>query len=476
MKQVVKLSGLTLLTTGLAVSVSTCTNSVSKKPMNVVYILVDDLGYGDVGCYGQQIVKTPHIDSMAKKGVSFTQHYSGSTVSAPSRCSFMTGLHTGHAQIRGNKEINPEGQTPMAADTYTLGAMFKSNGYATGLFGKWGLGYPGSTSDANSMGFEEFYGNNCQRKAHSFYPEYMWHNREKVEFPENKNNGREIYGHDLIHNEALDFIREHKDEPFFAMLTYTLPHAELAVPKDSIYYMYDAIFNEESSDAWKSYEWGYYPPEKRHTTFAAMVSRLDMHVGEVLAELKKLGIDDNTMVFFTSDNGPHVEGGADPEFFNSAGPLRGVKRDLYEGGVRVPLIAWSPNNIPSGVETDHISAFWDIMPTLADVLEVELPVETDGISFLPTLIGDGTQENHDHLYWEFHMQEGVDKQSVRDGDWKFIYNIKPAKGQAALELFNLKDDLGERSNLAEKYPEKVKHYQHLIKEARTESSLFKSVK
>ena len=473
MKGIVKISGLTVLLGGLA----SCENSMPEKPMNVIYILVDDLGYGDLGCYGQQLVKTPHLDNMANEGMRFTQHYSGSTVSAPSRCVLMTGLHTGHAQIRGNQEVNPEGQVPMSEDTYTLAKMFNLKGYSTGLFGKWGLGYPGSESDPNKMGFDEFYGNNCQRKAHTFYPEYMWHNQEKVHFSGNKKNARQVYGHDLIHNQALNFIREHKDEPFFAMLTYTLPHAELAVPKDSIYDMYDAIFNEEPSDAWKSYKGGgYYPPEKRHTSFAAMVSRLDMHVGEILAELEKLGIDDNTLVIFTSDNGPHMEGGADPNYFNSAGPLRGVKRDLYEGGVRVPMIAWSPGFIPSGEESDHISAFWDVMPTLADVLEIDLPVETDGISFLPTLRAKGEQQNHAYLYWEFHMKNGIHKQSVRDGDWKFIYNLKPIKNQASIELFNLREDLGENTNLANKYPEKIKIYQHIINKARTESSLFKSVK
>ena len=236
---------LTLCISGtlLLIGMSGC-EKTPERPMNVVYILADDLGYGDVGCYGQQIIKTPNIDRMAKEGMLFTQHYAGCTVSAPSRCSLMTGLHTGHTQVRGNREITPEGQQPMREDTYTLGKLMKSAGYTTGIFGKWGLGNPGSVSIPNKMGFDEFYGYNCQRQSHSFYPDHLWHNEEKVLFPENENNACKTYSQDLIHEQALKFIRDHKEQPFFAMLTYTLPHAELNLPHDSIYKMYENSFEE----------------------------------------------------------------------------------------------------------------------------------------------------------------------------------------------------------------------------------------
>lgn len=265
--------------------------------MNVVYILADDLGYGDVGCYGQQIIKTPNIDRMAAEGMLFTQHYAGCTVSAPSRCSLMTGLHTGHTQVRGNREITPEGQQPMREDTYTLGKLMKSAGYTTGIFGKWGLGNPGSVSIPNKMGFDEFYGYNCQRQSHSFYPDHLWHNEEKVLFPENENNACKTYSQDLIHEQALKFIRDHKEQPFFAMLTYTLPHAELNLPHDSIYKMYENSFEETPYiGKFDKVYGGYNTSEKPLASFAAMVSRLDKYVGDVMAELKELGLDKNTIV------------------------------------------------------------------------------------------------------------------------------------------------------------------------------------
>ena len=291
----------------LLAGMSACKDKAPEKevPMNVIYILADDLGYGDIGCYGQQKIKTPNLDKMAREGMLFTQHYAGCTVSAPSRCSLMTGLHTGHSQIRGNKEIAPEGQQPMEADTYTLGKLMKSAGYATGIFGKWGLGYPGSSSVPSTMGFDEFFGYNCQRQAHSYYPDHLWHNNDTVFLSENDNNGRKVYSQDLIHEQALKFIRDNKDKPFYAMLTYTLPHAELNLPHDSIYQMYENTFEEVPYD-----KGGYYPSEKPYASFAAMVTRLDKYVGDVMAELKELGLDKNTIVIFTSDNGPHREGGA----------------------------------------------------------------------------------------------------------------------------------------------------------------------
>lgn len=450
-------------------AMSSC--SSEKRPMNVVYILADDLGYGDLGCYGQQIIQTPNINRMAKEGMRFTQHYAGCTVSAPSRCSLMTGLNTGHTQVRGNQEILPEGQCPMEENTFTLGKLMKTAGYATGIFGKWGLGNPGSVSVPNKMGFDEFYGYNCQRQAHSYYPNHLWHNEEKVLFPENENNARKTYSQDLIHEQALKFIRDHKDKPFFAMLTYTLPHAEMNLPHDSIYRIYENMFQETPYiGKFNSVRGGgYNTSQKPLASFAAMVSRLDKYVGDVMTELKALGIEKNTIVIFTSDNGPHHEGGANPDIFKSYGPFRGMKRDVYEGGIRVPMVAWCPKTIKAGTESDHISAFWDVMPTLAELTGITLTEPTDGISFLPTLLSKKkNQVQHDYLYWEFHEMKG--KQAVRVGDWKLIR--QPIVGPLRLELYNLKDDIHEDKNLATERPDKVKELEFYMDRARTESSDF----
>lgn len=450
----------------LLAGLSACKSGLPRKevPMNVIYILADDLGYGDLGCYGQTKIHTPNIDKMAKEGMLFTQHYAGCTVSAPSRCSLMTGLHTGHSQIRGNKEIKPEGQQPMTADTYTLGKLMKSAGYATGIFGKWGLGYPGSTSVPSTMGFDEFFGYNCQRQAHSYYPDHLWHNNDTVFLHENDNEGRQIYSQDLIHEQALKFIRDNKDKPFYAMLTYTLPHAELNLPHDSIYRMYEKAFEEVPYDG----KMGYHPSEKPYASFAAMVTRLDKYVGDVMAELKELGLDKNTIVIFTSDNGPHREGGANPDYFKSYGPLKGVKRDVYEGGIRVPMVAWCPDKIKAGVKNDHVSAFWDVMPTLAELTGVALPETGDGISFLPTLFSKDGQKQHEYLYWEFHELNG--REALRSGNWKLIR--QPIVGETILELYDLSSDIHEDNNLAQQNPEKVKELEILMDGARTESPLF----
>ncbi len=458
----------TILFTGgtLLAGLSACKNATQEQepPMNVIYILADDLGYGDLSCYGQQKFQTPNIDRMASEGMLFTQHYAGCTVSAPSRASLMTGLHTGHTQIRGNREVKPEGQEPMAEGTFTLGKLMQEAGYITGIFGKWGLGNPGSVSVPGAMGFDEFYGYNCQRLAHSYYPLHLWHNNEKVLFPENDNQERAAYSQDIIHEQALQFIKNNKDRPFFAMLTYTLPHAELQVPNDSIYQLFENSFEETPYDGSR----GYTAVEKPRATFAAMVARLDKYVGDLLAELKELGLDENTIVFFTSDNGPHREGGADPDFFESYGPLRGTKRDLYEGGIRVPFIAWNPQKIKAGTKSEHISAFWDMMPTLSELTGVDIPVETDGISLLPTLFSARGQKEHNYLYWEFHEMGG--RQAVRSGDWKLIR--QPIVGETALELYDLSSDLHEDNNIAAQHPDKVKELETLMNKSRTESPLF----
>lgn len=452
-----------------------CQNKKQQKP-NVIYILADDLGYGDLGCYGQKIIYTPNLDRMAEEGMRFTQHYSGCTVSAPSRCSLLTGLHTGHSYIRGNKEILPEGQEPLPEGTYTLPQMMQEAGYTTACFGKWGLGFPTSTGEPNKQGFDEFWGYNCQRLSHRYYPYYIWHNTEKIILEGNEDSVSEpkVYAQDVIQEQTLRFIREHKNEPFFMYVSALLPHAELVSPKDSIYAMYDGILPEsfvyQGVDSGLNYRISNYGSSlKPHTDFASMVTRLDAYVGQILEELRKNGLDKNTLVIFASDNGPHQEGGADPDFFNSYGPLKGCKRDVYEGGIRVPMIAWMPEKIAAGKTTDLVSAFWDIMPTMADLIGRDLP-KTDGISLLPTLFAKGEQEQHEYLYWEFHELGG--RQALRSGDWKIIRQpIKDAE-KTSVELYNLTNDIHEDENLSEKYPDKLKELELLLDNARTESSLF----
>lgn len=340
-----------------------------------------------MGCYGQQLIKTPNIDRLAREGMLFTQHYAGCTVSAPSRSALITGMHTGHCPIRGNKEIEPEGQYPLPLNTYTLAKMLKTGGYVTGCFGKWGLGYPGSEGSPESQGFDEFFGYNCQRMAHNYYPHYLWHNQEKVCLSGNDGYKEEQYSHNLIQGQALEFMEINKDKPFFAFLTYVIPHAELVNPADSILAEYENKFPEKAyvgvDDGPDYKKGGYGSTPHPKADFAAMVTRFDAYVGEVVNHIKALGLDENTMIIVTSDNGPHREGGADPDFFKSYGPLRGVKRDMYEGGIRVPMIVRYPGKVKAGSVTHHVSAFWDVMPTLAELTQTVPYERTDGISFLP---------------------------------------------------------------------------------------------
>lgn len=446
----------------------------SPKKTNVIYILADDLGYGDLGSYGQEKIKTPNLDRMAEQGMRFTQHYSGSTVCAPSRSSLMTGQHTGHTPIRGNKEVQPEGQEPLPAGAFTLAELFEKEGYVTGAFGKWGLGFPQSEGDPNNQGFEEFYGYNCQRLAHNYYPYYIWHNDQKIELEGNVGRKTEQYAQDLVHEETLNFIEANKDTSFFLFMPYIIPHAELLVPDDSILAMYEGQFPEtpyEGVDDGPRYKVGGYGSQPQpHAVFAAMVTRLDVYVGQVLDKLEELGIAENTLVIFTSDNGPHVEGGADPDFFDSNGPLKGYKRDLYEGGIRVPTIAWWPNTVKANSTTEHISAFWDVLPTMADLLETNVEANVDGISFLPTLTGEGDQQEHEYLYWEFTERGG--RVAVRKGDWKAVIYDVNQNPDAPIELYDLSQDLGEENNIAEQHPEIVEEMKNIMKQAHQPSELF----
>ena len=447
---------------------------------NIIYILADDLGYGDLSSYGQKKFDTPNIDKMASNGMKFTQHYSGTTVCAPSRSSLMTGLDTGHTPIRGNKEIGKEGQMPLPKESFTIAELLKSVGYVTGAFGKWGLGFVGSEGDPTNQGFDEFFGYNCQRMSHRYYPSHLWHNTEKVLLQGNDWRHKETYAPDVIQKETLKFIEDNKDKPFFAYVPLILPHAEILVPEDPILSKYKGKFEEtphtkESSSYTSDYGSEivleqYCPQPIPHATFAAMVDRLDMYVGQIIDKVNELGIADNTIIMFTSDNGPHEEGGADPEFFNSSGGLRGVKRDLYEGGIRVPLIVMWPKKVQAGSVNDHISAFWDVMPTFADLAHADMSNQTNGISFLPTLLGDNGQKQHDYLYWEFHEMGG--RKAVRKGKWKAVsYNILN-EDKMTFELYDLETDLYETNNIADQYPDVVSEMQQIMENARVESELF----
>ena len=436
----------------------------TTKP-NVIYLLCDDMGYSDIEAYGQQMISTPNLTRMVNEGMSFTQFYASTAVSAPSRASLMTGQHTGHTKIRGNKEIQPEGQEPLDPNVETLGTLFQQNGYATGCFGKWGMGYPGSGGEANEMGFDEFYGYNCQRKAHSYYPDYLWHNKEKDML-----NG-EKYSQDLIHQRAMQFISDNaaKGKPFFGYFTYTIPHAELCQPQDSIVAMYKGKFQEPNP--WYDND-DYGTATDPRTQFAAMITRLDTYVGQIMDELQELGIAENTLFIFTSDNGPHNEGGADPAFFNTEERLRGLKRALYEGGMRVPFIAWWPETIEAGAITDLQAAGWDMMPTFVELLGESTDWRDeamDGLSILPTLTGEGEQQVHDFLYWEFHEEGG--RQAVRAGDWKLIrQNIR--SGNPTLELYNIAEDPHEDNNVINANRAKADELEAIMDREHTHSDIF----
>jgi arylsulfatase A-like enzyme len=450
--------------------------NVVLKP-NVVYILADDLGYGDLSCYGQEKFETPNLDRLAANGIKFTQHYAGSTVCAPSRSSLLTGETTGHTPVRGNMEVEPEGQAPLPATSFTIAEMMKNAGYVTGAYGKWGLGYPGSEGDPNNQGFDQFFGYNCQRMAHRYYPAYLWHNQEKVHLAGNDWKNTVTYAQDEIQKAALQFITDNKDTSFFAFIPYVLPHAELISPDDSIYANFKRKFDEtpfvgqKGADYGPDLEiWKYNSQPFPRAAFASMVVRLDAYVGQVIDKLDELGLSENTIVMFASDNGPHQEGGADPVFFNCNGGLRGFKRDLYEGGIRTPFIVDWPNKIKAGTLSDHISAFWDVMPTLADIVGVKVTSSNDGISFLPELLGQKDQKKHDYLYWEFHEKGG--RKAVRLGDWKgVVYHVNNPQ-KAKMQLYNLSTDPAEKNDVAKDYPDIVKQISEIMKDARTESVNF----
>jgi len=460
-----------------------------ERPPNIILIVADDLGYGELGSYGQEKIRTPNIDRLAEEGMRFTQHYSGSPVCAPSRAVLLTGLHTGHAYIRDNDEMSErgdvwhdlslEGQRPLPANTYTIGTMLQEAGYVTGAIGKWGLGGPASTGEPNRQGFDHWFGYLCQRIAHNYYPPYLWRNTEKhvlaneyffphQRLPEDADpydpasyapySGTE-YAMDLMAEEALAFVADNQDHPFFLYLPFPVPHAALQVPDESLQ-EYEGAFPETPYRG----DQGYLPHPKPRAAYAAMVTRMDREIGRILALLRQLGLEDNTVVFFSSDNGPTFNGGTDSEFFNSAGPLRGLKTQLYEGGIRVPFIARWPGHIPSGGVSDHVSAFWDFLPTLADLAGTDIPVQVDGLSMQPTLLGQPAgQSQHEYLYWEY---QG--RQAVRLGDWKGYRR----RVDSPIELYDLFADVGEQTDVAAQHPDIVARIAEIMATARTESDLF----
>ncbi len=440
----------------------------SQKP-NIIYILVDDAGYNDFSGYGQKKFKTPHIDQLQKEGMHFTRHYSGSTVCAPTRSALLTGQHTGHTPIRGNGDVKDEngtqlGQNPMQASAVTIPEILKKAGYTSGVFGKWGLGFPGSPGDPLNQGFDRFYGYNCQWNAHTYYPEWMYDDRKKILF-----DGK-TYTPPLILDEAKKWIREKKDKPFFAYLALTLPHAAMHVPEE-----FAAPFRKDFPQ-YEGIEAEYLNNLPVHTNpaaqFAGMMTVLDNNVGDIMKLLKELKIDDNTLVIFTSDNGPHIEGGHLPDFFDSNGPYRGYKRDLYEGGIRVPLIARWPSKIKAGTSSGHPSAHWDTLATFCEIVELPIPEDTDGISFLPTLFQQ-PQKQHDYLYWEFPARGGRRAASFGpELNWKAVQYDMMKDPNAPIEIYRLDQDPGETKDLAKKHPEKVAQAKEIFTEAHTTSGRF----
>lgn len=430
-------------------------------PPNIIYVLVDDLGYGDLGCYGQVRIRTPRLDRLAEEGMRFTQHYAGSTVCAPSRCCLMNGKHTGHCSVRGNVNVLLSAEEPTLADT------LRDAGYFTACVGKWGIGHPPPPTDPHQRGFDHFFGYLSMWHAHNAFPEFLWRNGERVplrnvvQHPKShyKRGQEKLTG---VSENKVDFAGDHFTEeaitllasgnrPFFLFVSYTAPHANNEAPELGAIGVETPGLGEYADKDWPVAE----------KAKAAVITHTDHAIGRILDQLDELGIAENTLVLFSSDNGPHAEGGIDPTFFHSSGPLRGIKRDLYEGGIRVPLIVRWPGRIAPGSVSKHVSAFWDVLPTLAAVAEVSPPSGLDGISFLPSLLRE-SQPEHNYLYWEFH--EKSSKQAIRRGDWKAV-RISPSSD---IELYDLSKDLGEENNVADAFPGIVTEMSELFEQARSD--------
>jgi arylsulfatase A-like enzyme len=490
-----------------------CSNEQEQQERdlpNIIYILADDLGYGELGAYGQEKIETPNIDNLASSGMMFTQHYAGSPVCAPSRYMLMTGKHPGNATIRGNDEWNErgdvwsfdamlenpelEGQRPIPPETITIAKMLKEAGYATGAIGKWGLGGPNTDGHPNRQGFDFFYGYLCQRQAHTYYPTHLWKNDERVflrneqvhphqRLPEDADPydlqsyapfyNQPDYAAGLMHAQALHFIEEHRDVPFFLYLPTPIPHVSLQAPQRWVDYYHDKFGDEEP------YPGGNYTPVRYpNATYAAMISYLDEQVGDLVQKLRELDLYENTIIMITSDNGPTFTGGVDPAFFGSAAPFKGEygwgKGFLHEGGIRVPMIAAWEGVIPAGTVSNHVSAFWDVMPTFAEISGATKPENIDGISFMNTLRGNQeTQKEHDFLYWEFPQYGG--QQAVRMGNWKGIRKKLISDNNLEIELYDLDSDPREQNNIAGQHPDIVEEIRVIMETAHTPSKneLFK---
>jgi arylsulfatase A len=436
------------------------------RPPNILFIQADDLGYGDISAYGQKQFETPSLDRLAREGTRFTQYYSGSTVCAPSRAALLTGKHTGHAWIRGNGAL-PEGDVPLGAEEVTIAELLRERGYRTAIVGKWGQGQPGTTGMPDKQGFDYAFGFLDQRHAHRQFTDHFYRNGERVPADLERD-----YAGDVFTREAAAFIEKDDDRPFFLYLNYTVPHAELRAPEDSMAAFRgkfpekpfanpkaDAVPTGSRPDAPSL---GYRSQPTPKAAFAAMITRMDRDIGRLMDLLAKRGMDRNTLVLFTSDNGPHVEGGADPAFFNSSGGLRGVKRDLYEGGIRVPMIARLPGMVPAGRTSAHPWAHWDVLPTLVELAGGKPPEGIDGLSMTRALRGE-TQPTHPYFYWEFH-ERGF-QQAVRMGQWKGI-RLKPG---APLELYDLSADEREQHDVAAQHADVVKKIEGILQTARTPS-------
>lgn len=448
-----------------AIHTDTAERQARSTLPNIVLIITDDLGYGELGCYGQKIIKTPNIDALAAKGTRFTDAYSGSCVCAPSRCTLLTGLHTGHSAIRDNKELDPVGQEPLPADSVTIAQLLRQRGYATAAIGKWGLGPPGSSGDPGKHGFDLFFGYLCQRHAHNHCPPYLYRNNTKIDLPANKQrweSGSVVvgasYAPDLFRDEAGKFIAENRRKPFFLLFATPVPHAALQVPADSLN-EYAGILPDSPYDGKK----GYLKHDSPRAAYAAMVSRMDRDVGLLLGRLRELGLENNTLVIFTSDNGPTFNGGTDSAFFESAAGFRGLKCQLYEGGIRVPLIVSQPGVIRQGEVSRVATGNWDLFPTLASAAGIKaehLPKNLDGIDLWPQLLTGSPLHPREHLYWEYAAGGGW--QAVRLGDFKCVRrNVKRAPN-GPIEIYRLTDDPAEKNNIADQYPEIAKRANEIM--------------
>ncbi len=490
----------------LAIGMFSCTSEIdtSENKPNIIIILADDLGYGELGCFGQKLIETPNIDKLAESGLRFTQYYSGAPVCAPARCVLLTGMHSGHAYIRGNDEWGArgdvwsytsmiadstlEGQRPLPDSTITIAKILKNADYVTGMIGKWGLGAPHTNSIPNEMGFDYFLGYNCQRQAHTYFPVHLYENENRLYLdndtvppntkldadadPREKSSFHRFslvdYAPDIMFDGMMNFIDENKDQPFFMYWATPIPHVPIQAPEKWIDHYTNKFGDEEPYLGNR----GYFPHPNPNAGYAAMISYLDERIGQLISKLKKEGIYENTLIIFTSDNGPTYAGGVDAAFFNSAGPFNDgygwTKGFVNEGGIRVPMIACWPQKIAAGSVSDHISTFTDILPTLCNIADLKTPENIDGISLLPTLLDDGTQIVHDYIYWEFPEYGG--QQAVRMGDWKAIRkNIK--KGNLDIELYNLQEDIREEIDVADQYPDIVKRMAQIMIDEHTEPDL-----